>query len=185
MQEIPHHAKDPHFNFIVRTIPERDIYPWFYVIASQGFDTDLQLQCMENIIKVWMQLAEEDILLEAHTQNILVDKSANIIYRDLSDARSATRQGMQPSYLKNGSVEPNDLLSIVFDRTVCNVNMTHLFKYNKNLNESHKEYFRDLIQSLIEKYNLPFPDYRMDFSMTEANRIPMKYPLSYWREKKK
>ncbi|MBJ7532962.1 hypothetical protein JDN40_02380 [Rhodomicrobium vannielii ATCC 17100] len=178
LPEETHHANDPRHNYITRHMPYRDISPWFFEIASQSSSNEFQMQCMRNIIKTWMFYASHGLFLEYHTQNILVDRNANIYYRDVSDVMIHDGGVSDRSWCKSAE----DALSISFDRTVCSLNLDHAFRYNKSLDKPRHDELKCLIQSEIEKYQLAFPsDYSLSFSLNEAVRIPQKVPLVSWR----
>lgn len=172
---------DQNFNYIIREMPKVETFPWFYVIASQKFEKDFQLKCITNIIKSWMFFASKGIYFESpHTQNYLVDKNANIYYRDLSDIRNLDYEIMKPSFLEELSSN-DEILSIFFDRAICNQNLDHLFRYCQNMNDNDIKFIKDLIINEIKKYNLPFPNYSMDYSKKKKGHIPEKVSKVKWR----
>lgn len=187
LPERGHKAPDPNFNYIVRVMSETECFPWFYVIKSQQFNIDFEMRCMFQIIKSWMFLASKGIFLESpHTQNILVDNECNVYYRDLSDVRVVNVFDerdlvLLPSYYGT-SYDLGDVLSVIFDRAVCNQNLNHLFKYSKKLGDKEKGLIKELINSEIERYQLPFPNYSMDFPKDIPERIPQKVELVFWRK---
>jgi len=183
MPEECHSAEDPNFNYIKRTMPEgdREIFPWFYVIKSQNFSKEFEISSAKRIIASWMFFAAKDILLEYHTQNILVDDKANLCYRDLSDVRSSREEVLKPGYPDNKPINGSELLANVFDRTVCKQNLDHLFRYDSKLDASDRKGLKDFIESEIKQYNLPFPDYSIDFPKDSPERIPQKTELVSWR----
>lgn len=169
------------FNYIIREMPEVKTYPWFYVIASQKFSKDFQLKCMTNIIKSWMFFASKGIYFESpHTQNYLVDLNANIYYRDLSDIRNLDFEIMTPSFYNDLSCD-GEMLSVFFDRAICNQNLEHLFRYCTDMDENDFIYIRNLILSEIKTYNLEFPDYSMDYSKSKSGHVPEKVEKVRWR----
>jgi hypothetical protein len=180
LPEECHFSEDPSFNYIVRRMPKRDCFPWFYVIASQRFGREFELFAASQIIKSWMFFASRGLLLEFHTQNLLVDRNANIYYRDLSDVRSLGDAVLRPSYADNLECE-GELLAAVFDRTVCKQNLDHLFRYSKKLGENDRIHLKQLIQSQTREYGLPFPCYSMDFPKESPERVPAKTSLVSWR----
>jgi len=181
LEEECHYAEDDNFNYIKRKMPENECFPWFYAIKSQAFDEGFEMECLENIIKSWMFLASKRILLEYHTQNILVDTKANIYYRDLSDVRSDENPILLPSYYSRLSGF-GDFLAAVFDRAVCRQNMDHFFRYDERLGEKGKGKVKLIIGREIEKYGLPFPEYSMDFPKDRAERVPQRTVLTEWRD---
>lgn len=186
LPERCHHYPDPNFNYIERLMPDTECFPWFYVIKSQEFDKDFKMKCALGIIRSWMFYASKKIIFESyHTQNILVDRKANIYYRDLSDVRTNRTEDenlvLLPSYYPK-LANPGELLAISFDRSVCKQNFDHLFKYNKNLGKNEKKVIKELIKSEIAKYNLIFPNYSMDYTSESTERDPKKFPLTDWRK---
>jgi hypothetical protein len=186
LAERCYYCDDQNFNYIERLMPETECFPWFYVIRSQKFDRDFEMKCVAGIISSWMYYASKNIIFESyHTQNILVDSDANIYYRDLSDVRSSSKADadfvLLPSYydqLKGFG----DLLSLSFDRSVCKQNLDHLFRYDRKLGDKERQIIKELISSEIAKYNLPFPDYSLDYLQESAGRMPKKTALTDWRE---
>lgn len=171
--------KDEKFNYIVREIPNVKLYPLFYIIKSQKYKKDFLMKLITNIISTWMFYASRDIYLEYHTQNILVDKNANIYYRDLSDIKSFWVSIIQPSYANN-LANRSELNSLMFDRSVCNQNLSFFLTYYKELS-SEIPTIKQIIKSNIEKYALHFHNYSMDFTCDKPVRIPEKVPLNFWR----
>lgn len=181
LREECHYADDENFNYIRRDLPVTETFPWFYIIKNHGFDADFEMACIENIIKTWMFFASNDVFLEYHTQNILVDGGSNIYYRDLSDIRSSKEPILRSSYFSSMS-GVGELLSAIFDRTVCKQNLDHFFRYDTKVCAPGKIKIKKLIESEIEKYSLPFPDYSMDFPKDSPERIPQRTELTYWRK---
>ncbi|MBI4447802.1 hypothetical protein HY643_02385 [Candidatus Woesearchaeota archaeon] len=181
LREECHHAEDPNFNYIKRDMPEIESHPWFYVIKSQEFEGDFMKKCLTNIIQSWMFFASKGIFLEYHTQNLLMDNKSNIIYRDLSDVRSDKDPILCPTYLADNP-ELGVMFAAIFDRAVCNQNLDHFFRYDTKLGNKEKENIKQLIESEIKKYNLPFPNYSMDFPKDQTQRVPKKTSLVYWRD---
>ena len=181
LKEECNYMSDEVYNYIIREMPNVNTYPWFYVIKSQKFSKEFELKCMTRIIQSWMFYASQGIYFEsAHTQNYLVDDEANIYYRDLSDIRSLEYEEMTPSYY-NDLNDLGEMLSIFFDRSMCNQNLDHLFRYSTKLNDEDFSYIRELILSEIEKYNLPFPDYSMDYAKDKAGHVPEIIEKVKWR----
>ncbi|MDO8517455.1 MAG: hypothetical protein Q7S33_05015 [Nanoarchaeota archaeon] len=184
-----HYADDPIFNFIIRKMPETEVFPWFYVISSQKFNSDFEINCMSQIIKSWMFLASKGIYLESpHTQNFLVDNNSTAYYRDLSDirvfkAKSHEDEILLPVYYGRVQTTIGEDLAVIFDRCICNQNLDHLFRYGTKLGEREKKNLKELIESEIKKYGLPFPEYSMDFSKDiPSPKTPEKRELVYWRK---
>lgn len=180
LPEICHPSQNPNFNYIERIMPETETYPWFYVISSQKFTAEYEIKCMTQVIQIWMMLASLGIYLEGHTQNILVDANCHTYYRDLSDVRSYSDPILQPSYAAEVA-GVGDVLATIFDRTVCNQNLDHLFRYNPQWGLKERNYFKELIRSEIEKYQLPFPKYSMDYPVDKPVLTPQKTALIFWR----
>jgi len=178
MPEECHFADDPNFNYIKRRLPNKELLPWFYVISSQKFDKEFELNCVDKIIRSWMFYASKGLLLEYHTQNILVSPNAELCYRDLSDVRSATDLVLSP----DKPSDLGDMLATVFDRAVCNQNLNHLFRYDKRLTQSDRNSIKALIASEIAYYGLPFPAYSMDFPKDSPKRVAQKIDLVDWRD---
>jgi len=174
-----HIFKDEKFNYIVREIPDIQLYPLFYVIKSQKYKKDFLMKLISNIISTWMFYASRDIYLEYHTQNILVDKNANIYYRDLSDIKSYWVSIIQPSYVNN-LANRSELNSLMFDRSVWNQNLSFFLTYYKEL-DSEILTIKQIIKNNIEKYSLWFPNYSLDFTYDKPIRTPVKVPLNFWR----
>ena len=172
---------DPNYNYIRRSMPETDVWPWFYVIRSQAFSKDFVLEAVANMIRAWMFFAKNDWFLEAHTQNLLVDQQANVYYRDLSDVASFNRPEVKPRYLEN-IVSKQDAMSLVFDRTFCNQNLDHLFRYDTVLGEWGKQEIRNLIAEEMKKFGIIMPDYSLDFDPNEPIRKSVKTQLVWWRQ---
>ena len=170
LPEECHYAASPNFNFIKREIPDADLYPWFYVIKTRCFDKKLDLACAINIIRSWLFYASHRIFLEYHTQNILVDPQGDLYYRDLSDVN-----GSRPKVLE-------EMLALVFDRTVCSQNIDHLFRYRPDWGSKEQEIIKDVIKEEIAGRALPFPNYSMGFPSDATERIPVKISLSSWRD---
>lgn len=180
--ECQFYADDPNFNYIKRFMPsETPVVPWFYVIKSQKYDAEFVEKAIYNIINSWMFFAKRDILMEYHTQNILVDENAHVVYRDMSDVRSIYRPALRSRFvdlLENDE----DIRSIIFDRAVCNQNLDHVFKYDTVLGEAGKLRIKQLIRDKIDEYDLEFPRYSMDFPHDKTDRIPEKTELTWWRK---
>lgn len=180
LDEECHSADNPHFNYIIREMLNGDFSPWFYVIASQKFEKEFEFESASQIIKSWMFFASKGVFLEYHTQNILVSGDTKLLYRDLSDVRAYEDSVLRPSYAKKeDSMET--MLATIFDRAVCNQNLDHLFRYSQKLGEKEKKSLKELIETEINRYNLPFPDYSMDFPKNSPQRVPEKKDLVWWR----
>jgi len=180
LKEICHYSDDPNFNYIEREMPKDEVFPLFYLIKSQDFNSQMMIVAIKNIIHSWMFFASHDIFLEYHTQNILIDNNSNIYYRDLSDVRSLNEEILRPSYASklNGVGE---MLSIIFDRTVCSQNLEHIFRYDTKLGNLARKEIKDFIFREIKYFGLEFPNYSMDFPKNSPERIPEKIPLVWWR----
>ncbi len=194
LKEECHFAEDANYNYIVRKMPKengmdgdnnagKELNPWFYVISSGKFSKEYELGCVEKMISSWMYFASKGIIFESfHTQNLLFDENKNLYYRDLSDVRSADVPILMPSYYDKLSGF-SEFLSIAFDRSVCNQNLDHLFRYDKRLDDGDRELVKGIIKREIVKYDLHFPDYSMDYSKASVARIPEKIKLVSWRSK--
>jgi hypothetical protein len=145
LPEKCYYMKDPHFNYIERKMPEGDFSPWFYMIASQKFDEKFEISTASQIIRSWMFFASRGIFLEYHTQNILVDRNSNLLYRDLSDVRENGNSISRPSYVREED-GMETMLAAIFDRAVCNQNLDHLFRYSKKLQNKEKNSLKELIE---------------------------------------
>ena len=168
----------PELNYIKRKLPEEKLYPWFYAIKSQCLPRQSMINICKNIINSWLYYAKQDIFLEFHTQNILFDMDENIWYRDLSDVR--TMEGVcAPSYIDK--VSNPELVSLIFDRTVCFQNLDHVFRYDKQLGEDGRQEIKEFITESIEYYGIIFPQYSMDFPKIKTERVPIVVPLTKWR----
>ncbi len=165
------------YNYIIRQMPEKKVYPWFYCIASGMFDKRFMLKCIDNMISIWMYYASLGIYFEsAHTQNFLVDKDANIYYRDLSDIRILGNDIMTPSYI-NELKNKSEMHSVFFDRSMCSQNIEHFIRYCKNITNGDIEYIKSIIDREIEKYNLEFPNYSMNYDKNREGHHPIKTNL--------
>lgn len=160
-------------------MPNTKTYPLFYVIKSQRFGKEFMKKVIKNIIKTWFFFAKKGILLEYHTQNILVDKKVRIYYRDLSDIRVWKNRFLKPEFkIKDES----ELRSLVFDRTVCLQNLDHFFKYDTKLGEKGRKEIKEFLKRELENSGLKFPNYTVNFSQKETEIIPKKYELVFWRD---
>lgn len=171
------------FNYLIRYMPDKKIYPWFYCLATNDFSKEFQIKVIENMINIWMFYASKGIYFEsAHTQNFLVDDEATIYYRDLSDIRILEYEIMTPSYI-NELKSKKELLSIFFDRSMCSQNIEHFIKYCKDITEEDIKYIKDIIKREIKKYNLEFPSYSMNYDKNKSGHHPIKTKLVRLREK--
>jgi hypothetical protein len=178
LPEEVHPDENPRFNHIVRSMPDADVFPWFYAIKSQNFDGEFMERVAKNIVSSWLTFASNGLLLEYHTQNILVDGDTNLYYRDLSDVRSMDGV-LRPSYADIGL---EDMLSTIFDRTVCRQNLDHMFRYDEKLGDGGKARIKEFIGESIRMSGLKFPDYSMDFPKNSPERVPQKTDLTWWRD---
>lgn len=170
------------FNYIVREMPQRKVYPWFYCIASGNFSKDFMIECIENMISIWMYYANLGIYFEsAHTQNFLVDDNRNIYYRDLSDIRILNYEIMTPSYIDEVE-NKGELHSVFFDRSMCKQNIEHFIRYCKDITDEDIEYIKSIIKREIEKYNIDFPDYSMNYDKNREGHHPIKTKLVRLRD---
>jgi len=53
-----------YLNYIERKMPGKEIYPWFYVIATSKFPKETRMEIMKKIINYWMQFAKDGIVFE-------------------------------------------------------------------------------------------------------------------------
>ncbi|MDO8507347.1 MAG: IucA/IucC family protein [bacterium] len=172
-------ASDENFNYIERKMPAVSAYPLFYVIKDENFSKKFILKVIENIMYTWMFWAEKGLYLEYHTQNILVDKHANIIYRDLSDVRSYKEEILKPSYI-NGLKDEKELRSLMFDRSVCSQNLDHFLRY-KSFTQEEISLLKSMIQKYSNQFKIEFPEYSLDFNTEEDGRVPYKKEINHWR----
>ena len=140
-------------DLIIRKIPNKNITPLFTIIRKKSLTKEKMQILIKRIINIWLQLAKKHIFLEFHTQNILVDNSLNIYYRDLSDIRSI-EYDIKPSY----KINENDLMALSFDKTLCEQNIDHILRYDTELDRA---YIKDYIKKQIKKYKLDFPNYSL------------------------
>lgn len=182
LKEKCFYNKEEIYNYIIRELPNKKIYPWFYCIASQRFSKEFQMRCITNMIEIWMFYASSGIYFEsAHTQNFLVDEDANIYYRDLSDIRILEFDIMTPSYI-NEIENKKELLSVFFDRSMCSQNIEHFIRYCCNITEEDINHIKQEIAKKIKKYNLTFPDYSMNYDKNREGHHPIKTPLVRLRD---
>ena len=165
------------YNYIIREMPKKKIYPWFYCIVSGSFSKEFMIECIENMVKIWMYYASLGIYFEsAHTQNFLVDDEANIYYRDLSDIRILEYDIMTPSYI-NELKSKGEMHSIFFDRSICEQNIEHFIRYCEDITEEDIEYIKSVINREIEKYNMEFPNYSMNYDKNREGHHPINTKL--------
>ena len=166
LREIPIYNEDENYNYIIRRIPDKKLTPLFTLIKKQEISSKRMVLIIKRMIDIWLELASNNIYLEFHTQNILVDSDNNIYYRDLSDVRSI-KYNIKPSY----SITDNDLMTLSFDKTFCTQNLKHIFNYYKDIK---KDEIVEYIKSKIKYYNLSFPDYSLMYDLHDSKRIPVK-----------
>ena len=174
LEEIQIFNSDERFNYILRRIPDKSITPLFTIIRKKTLTNKRMKKLIRRMINIWLSLAEKGVFLEFHTQNILVDSNLNIYYRDLSDVRSI-KYNLKPSY----EIEEIDLMTLSFDKTFCEQNLNHIFRYYADLD---KLQIKDYIKKKINYYKLQFPNYSLGFSKTKKERIPVRKPLSFYRK---
>ena len=174
LEEIPVFNPDERFNYIIRRIPNKMIKPLFMIIRTKFLSNKKMIFLIKRMIDIWLQLAKKGVFLEFHTQNILVDDKLDIYYRDLSDVRSI-RYDIKSSY----DITESELMSLSFDKTFCEQNILHIFRYYDTLD--FKE-IKNYIRKRIEYYELKFPNYSLGFSKTKKERIPIRKPLSVFRK---
>lgn len=182
LEEQCFYGEEEIFNYLIRYMPDKKIYPWFYCIASNQFPKEFQIQAIENMICIWMYYASKGIYFEsAHTQNFLVDEDTNIYYRDLSDIRILEHEIMTPSYMRELK-DKKEMLSIFFDRSMCSQNIEHFITYCDDVTGEDIQYIKSVIQREIEKYNLEFPNYSMNYDKNREGHHPVKTKLVRLRD---
>ncbi len=165
------------YNYIIRKMPEKKVYPWFYCIVSGSFNKNFMIKCFDNMISIWMYYASLEIYFEsAHTQNFLVDDDANIYYRDLSDIRILKYDIMTPSYI-NELKNKSEMHSVFFDRSMCSQNIEHFIRYCKDITNEDIEHIKSIIDREIKKYNIEFPNYSMNYDKNREGHHPIKTKL--------
>ena len=174
LEEIPIYNTDERFNYIIRKIPDKNITPLFTIIRKKSLSTSRMIVLIKRMINIWLSLAARHIFLEFHTQNILIDSSLNIYYRDLSDVRSI-KYNIKPSY----EITEIDLMTLSFDKTFCEQNISHILKYYSDIDLIK---INKYINRRIAYYNLKFPNYSLGFSRTKKERIPIKKELTTYRK---
>lgn len=183
LKEECFHNKHEILNYIKRSMPNEIAYPWFYLIVSNKFPKSFMLDAIRNIIDIWMYYASLGIYFESfHTQNILVDESGKIYYRDLSDVRILEEELMRPSYLselKNRA----EFHSIAFDRSVIMQNIEHFLRYRKDINEKDINFIKNEISERIKEYELEFPNYSMNYDTKVKGHHPIPCELVRLRKK--
>lgn len=183
LKEKCYHNKNEMFNYIERYMPDKEVYPWFYLIVSNKFPKSFMLEAIKNIVDIWMYYASNGIYFESfHTQNILVDESGKIYYRDLSDVRILEEELMCPSYLKElkNHAEFN---SISFDRSVLMQNIEHFIKYREDITDADIDYIKIMIKQKINEYKIEFPDYSMNYDTKVKGHHPIPCELVRLRRK--
>lgn len=173
LEEIPIYHQDERFNFIIRKIPNKKIEPLFSIIRKQKLSNKKMIFLVKRLIDIWLLLATKGLFLEFHTQNILVDDKLDIYYRDLSDVRSV-KYNIVPSY----DIAERDLMTLSFDKTFCEQNLNHIFRYYDKLD---KKIIIDYIKKKIKYYKLDFPDYSLTFDKYKKERIPIKVEKTKYR----
>lgn len=173
LEEIPIYHHDENFNYIIRKIPNQKIEPLFSIIRKHKLSNERMTFLVKRLIDIWMKLATKGIFLEFHTQNILVDDKLDIYYRDLSDVRSL-KYNIVPSY----DISEIDLMSLSFDKTFCEQNLDHIFRYYDRIN---RQSIIKYIKRRIQCYKLNFPDYSLTFDKQKKERIPIKTEKTKYR----
>ena len=87
---------------------------------------------------------------------------------------------MTPSFYDSLSCD-GEMLSVFFDRAICNQNLDHLFRYCTAMDDKDFNYIRNLILSEIELYDLKFLNYSMDYSKSKSGHIPERVEKVRWR----
>lgn len=171
------------YNYIIREYPNKKIYPWFYLIVTNTFSKENMLKVIYKMIDIWMYYASNGIYFEsAHTQNFLVDDDLNLYYRDLSDIRILNYDVMIPSYI-NELNNLDELHSVFFDRSMLSQNIEHFINNYEGITEDDIKSIKIYIQKSIEKYNISFPDYSMDYDKNREGHHPIKCKINCLREK--
>lgn len=173
LEEIPIYNENDNFNYIIRKIPDKNIIPLFTIIRKKSLSQKKMIILMKRLIDIWLEIASKGIFLEFHTQNILIDKDLNIYYRDLSDVRSY-KYHLLSSYVSTEC----DLMTLSFDKTFCEQNLEHIFRYYKELD---KKIIVQYIKEKINYYQLTFRDYSLTFSKNSKERIPIKVTKTKYR----
>ena len=173
LDEIPIYNENENYNYIIRKIPSKNITPLFTIIRKKSLNQKRMYILIKRLINVWLEIATHGIFLEFHTQNILIDKDLNIYYRDLSDVRSY-KYNLLPSYPTNEI----DLMTLSFDKTFCEQNLEHIFRY---YNELDKTIIIKYIKKRIKYYKLTFRDYSLTFPRNSKERIPIKIEKTIYR----
>ena len=173
LQEKVVYNKDEKFNYIMRTIPNKNLIPLFTIIKRKKLSKEKMIKLIKRMIDVWLCLASNGLYLEFHTQNILIDNNLNIYYRDLSDVRSP-KNNLLPSY----DINEQDLMTLSFDKTFCSQNLAHIFRYYNKIN---KKEICEYITERIKYYNLSFPNYSVMFDKKRSERIPIKVQKTEYR----
>lgn len=179
-----HRFVDENYNYIVRSMPDRRVYPWFYLIVSNKFNKTFMMQVIARIIDVWFFYASKGIYFESfHTQNLLVDDDGNLYYRDLSDIRILEEPIMYPSYIDELN-DKKELHSVFFDRSVLSQNLEHFIRYREDITEEDIELIKLMIRTSMEKYGVELPDYSMNYDKNRAGHHPIKVELVRLRKTK-
>lgn len=177
------HNKNEMFNYIKRYMPNKIVYPWFYLIVSNKFPKSFMLEAIKKIVDIWMYYASHGIYFESfHTQNIMVDEQGKIYYRDLSDVRILEEKLMCPSYLgelKNIA----EFHSVSFDRSVIMQNIEHFLKYRQDINDNDIEYIKSMIRQKIAEYKIEFPNYSMNYDTKVKGHHPIPCELVRLRKR--
>ena len=173
LEEIPIYNENENYNYIIRKIPNQNITPLFTIIRKKSISQKRMYILIKRLINIWLEIATHGIFLEFHTQNILIDKDLNIYYRDLSDVRSY-KYNLLPSHPTNEI----DLMTLSFDKTFCEQNLEHIFRY---YNELNKAMIIKYIKKRIKYYKLTFRDYSLTFPKNSKERIPIKIEKTIYR----
>ncbi len=175
--EETHSFNDEIYNYIVRKMPEKRVYPWFYLIVSNKFSKQFMMEVIARIIDIWFYYASNGIYFESfHTQNLLVDEDGNVYYRDLSDIRILEEDIMCPSYLDELEND-KELHSVFFDRSVLSQNLEHYIRYRKDITDEDIELIKGMIKDSMERYGVELPDYSMNYDKNRDGHHPIKVEL--------
>lgn len=182
LKENCFYNKNEIFNYIIREYPNKRLYPWFYLIVTNTFSKEKMINLIYKMVDIWLFYASKGIYFEsAHTQNFLVDEDLNIYYRDLSDIRILKYDIMMPSYYNelNGIQE---LHSIFFDRSMLSQNIQHFINNYNGVCNDDIENIKNHIKNSIQKYNISFPNYSVDYDKQREGHHPVKVKLNELRK---
>ncbi len=175
------YSNNSDYNYIERKMPEGNAFPLFFVISRNTFSKKIILKIINNIIYSWFFWASKKLYLEYHSQNILVRKNGDLIYRDLSDVRSEKYKKLIPDYYSHVK-NKCDYMSLIFDRSVCDQNLEHFDRYKK-FNKNDILTIKKWILRYSQKFGITLPEHSCDFEPDLARRIPIQKEINRWRKK--